>query len=84
VKRELKAELIRLGYDNPVLAIQGALDCCESAARNKLHGRSDFSIPEAIIICTKLLGTTSVDFAKMFMDDATETNDGDHSNATSE
>lgn len=70
MKRKLKAELIRLGYDNPVLAIQGALECSESAARNKLHGRSELSVPEAVAICKKLIGTVSIDFAELFADDS--------------
>jgi len=69
----LKAELFRLGYNNPVLAIQNTLGCCEAAARNKLHGRSDFTIPEAIEICKNLLGTLSVDFAVLFADDTDTT-----------
>lgn len=46
----LEAELIRKGYKPAYKAIRDTLNCSEKTARNKLSGRSDITVPEAVRI----------------------------------
>ena len=50
----LKAELVRKGYDNPTEVIAACLSCAPKTAYNKLHGITQFSVKEAVKIKEKL------------------------------
>lgn len=50
----LKAELVRKGYRTPSDAIAGILGCTQKTARNKLQGKSPFTILEAEKIKEKI------------------------------
>lgn len=46
----LRAELVRKGFKNPVEAVVDALGCTEKTARNKLDGITPVTVPEAVAI----------------------------------
>lgn len=52
--RNLKAELIRKGYDKPESVIAEVLGCSEKTSRNKMLGETAITVPEAVKIIEKL------------------------------
>jgi hypothetical protein len=46
----LTAELVRKGYKTPALAISKALGCTDKTARNKIDGKSQVTVSEAVKI----------------------------------
>lgn len=64
----LKAELVRAGYDSPVKALVQVLNCTDKTARNKLSGKSPLTVPEAITIINECFGEQnfSVDYLFAF------------------
>ncbi|HIR02534.1 MAG: hypothetical protein U0M23_04840 [Acutalibacteraceae bacterium] len=66
----LKAELVRKGYDNPTEVIAACLSCAPKTAYNKLHGITQFSVKEAVKIKEKLFANDPFTIAYLFADDA--------------
>ena len=64
----LKAELVRKGYDEPVEAVRLALDCTDRTARNKLNGSSPFTVPEAVKIKEKYFSTDTFSMEYLFVE----------------
>lgn len=46
----LRAELVRKGYNTPSEAVASALGCTPKTARNKLDGITPVTVPEAVKI----------------------------------
>ncbi|MBE6904334.1 MAG: hypothetical protein E7480_06965 [Ruminococcaceae bacterium] len=46
----LRAELVRKGFNTPAEAVADALSCTAKTARNKLDGISPVTVPEAVKI----------------------------------
>ena len=46
----LRAELVRKGFNTPSEAVAAALNCTQKTARNKLDGHSPVTVPEAVKI----------------------------------
>lgn len=46
----LRAELVRKGYNTPSEAVAAALNCTPKTARSKLDGLSPVTVPEAVKI----------------------------------
>ena len=61
----LRGELIKRGKA-PVKAIIEVLGCSEKTARNKLNGRSDFTLPEAIKIQEAFFNSGEYEIKQLF------------------
>ena len=61
----LKAEFVRKGLD-PVSSISSVLCCTDKTARNKIDGRTDFTVPEAIKIVDKYFKSDGYGFEYLF------------------
>jgi hypothetical protein len=66
--RNLKAELIRKGYDKPESAIAQVLDCSEKTSRNKMLGETAITVPEAVKIIEKLFRDDQFTIDYLFKD----------------
>ena len=61
----LKAEFVRKGLD-PVTSVSSTLNCTDKTARNKLDGKTDFSVPEAISIVNRFFEKDRFEIAYLF------------------
>ena len=58
----LRAELVRKGFNTPSEAVAAALNCTQKTARNKLDGHSPVTVPEAEKIIEKAINNYNVKF----------------------
>lgn len=63
----LKAEFVRKGLD-PISSISSAINCSDKTARNKIDGKTDFTVPEAIAIVNKFFQSDNFEIAYLFTD----------------
>ena len=66
--RNLKAELIRKGYDKPECVIAEALGCSEKTGRNKMSGETAITVPEAVKIVEKFFQNDDFTIEYLFKD----------------
>lgn len=64
----LRAELVRKGYYTPSEAIAAALGCTPKTARNKLHGDSAVTVPEAVKIIETYFSEDGFTIEYLFLD----------------
>lgn len=66
--RNLKAELIRKGYDKPEFVIAKVLGCSEKTSRNKMLGETAITVPEAVKIIESLFTNDQFTIDYLFKD----------------
>lgn len=62
----LRAELVRKGFNTPSEAVAAALNCTPKTARNKLDGISPVTVPEAVKIIEKYFANDNFTIEYLF------------------
>jgi len=63
----LKAEFVRKGLD-PISSVSSALHCADKTARNKIDGKTDFTVPETITIVNSYFKNDNFEISYLFTD----------------
>ncbi len=63
----LKAEFVRKGLD-PISSVSSVLCCADKTARNKIDGKTDFTVHEAIKIVNSYFKNDDFEISYLFAD----------------
>lgn len=64
----LRAELVRKGFNTPSEAVAAALKCTSKTARNKLDGISPVTVPEAVKIIETYFANDNFTIEYLFLE----------------